>query len=127
MPHEAEVAELSALAQRLGPDKIGIRQISIVDHIGMTAHGSELQHTAGAQYFLIDALVTFKVEFIPGIILVPGISPPVSGALPEPKGNDLFHQRKEKSLLCQFLHAGGVKDPIHFIYGILWMWIMLIF
>lgn len=97
MPDKAEVAALSAPAQGFCPNKVGIREISVIDDIRLAAHCAQLQKPAGPQNFLIEALVAFKAEFRLRIILVPGIAPADAGAFFEAEGHDLFHQRQETS------------------------------
>ena len=38
MMHETKITILSAMAQRLGADEVRIRQGTVIDDVGMTAH-----------------------------------------------------------------------------------------
>ena len=63
MPHKAKIADVSALAERLGADEICIGQAAVIDDIRMTAHGAKLHQAAPAEDLRVNALVALETVF----------------------------------------------------------------
>ena len=115
MPYESEIAEIAAATERLRPDKVGVRQISVVYNVRLTAHRAELQKPAFAEDLLIDALVALKTELVFRIVFVPGVTPTVSGAFFESERDDLFHKGQKEALFRKLLHPGRIEKFPHFL------------
>ena len=95
MLDKAEVAFFSALAKCLGADEVDIVKVSVIDDVAVAEHLSEsAQKTAFAEFMLVEALVALKVIAVFGVVVEPGISPPLPGAHLETQWNDLFHDGK---------------------------------
>ena len=41
MANEIEVAEISALAEGLGTDEVGVGQVAVIDDVAVAEHGTE--------------------------------------------------------------------------------------
>ena len=41
MTNEVEIAKFATLAEGLGADKVGIRQVAVVDDVAVAEHGAE--------------------------------------------------------------------------------------
>ena len=74
MADEFKIADISALAKRLCAYEVRVWEFSVVYDIGMAAHGSQFYHAPTAKDFGIDAFVALEGEFIPRIIVVPGVA-----------------------------------------------------
>ena len=78
MADKQKVAAVAALTERFCPNKICIRQTAVIDNIRMTAHSTQLHHSALAEYLGIDTLVALKVKPVLRIVLVLCVTPAIT-------------------------------------------------
>ena len=91
MANKPEITYVAAAANCFRSNKIGIRQIAVVDDICMTAHRSEFHQPSFSEYFSEDKLVELKMKFMLRVVLVPGVAPAIARSLLEAERHDLFH------------------------------------
>lgn len=104
MTDEIKITAVSALAERLCPLKIRIRQVAKIDDVGMAEHGSQLHQILFLKNMAIYALAAFKVETVLRVFIeMPFVPPACTAPMPEPKWKDLLHHRKEEWQLRHLL------------------------
>ena len=97
VPHEAEVAHLTALTEGLGALEIDIVEATIVDDITAAEHRAEtLKESVFAEFIPVQASQRLKVVVILRVLGMPDVFPTFSGAILEPEGNDFPHEREEE-------------------------------
>lgn len=83
MANVFKIAKVTALTERPGTDKIGIRKIPVVDDVCLAAHGAELHQASFSEDLRIDALIALKMKNIFWVVRVPGVAPAVAGTFLE--------------------------------------------
>ena len=60
---KTEVTASAALTERLGADKVGVRQVAVVDDVGVAEHRTEaIKNTVTRKDMFVEALGTLEVE-----------------------------------------------------------------
>ena len=86
MADEAEVALVTALAECLGTDEIGVGQVAVVDDVGMTEHRAEaVNHAVFREDVLVETFVALETELVLRVgVVVPCVLPALARAVFEP-------------------------------------------